>query len=478
MLDAINPHGLPEPAEAEDLAAIRCPDAPSVQQIVAGDLIPPPPVLAMEEPLYLGSDPVSVDRYFDQSIFEQEIEKIWKKTWQWVCREDHIPEPGDFYTYEVAHLSYVVVRQDDMSVRAFVNSCLHRSTKFKRGEGVGSGDNLRCPYHGWTWNNDGTLASVPCAWDFRHVDAKKSNLPEARVGHWGGFVFINPSQDGPDSGGLGLEEFLAPLPEHFRDWDIANRHVAVHVAKELPCNWKTAQEAFLESYHVLETHPQLLKGVGDANVQYDCHSDTVTRFYAASGVNSPHLARPLSEEELLATMILGDKDSRGEGLTVGPGETARTVMARHLRKVMGEAYKCDLSNVSDSEMIDTIEYHVFPNMVLFPGLSLPMVYRFRPIGLDPNRTLFEILFLRPNPQDGRAPEPPEPYRVAENESYATAPGFDPAMGHVYDQDTDNLRAQQAGFRASATGVQQLGNYQESRIRHFQMVVDKYLAAEG
>jgi hypothetical protein len=153
-------------------------------------------------------------------------------------------------------------------------------------------------------------------------------------------------------------------------------------------------------------------------------------------------------------------------------------MARHLRQVMGEAYKCDLSNVSDSEMIDTIEYHVFPNMVLFPGLSLPMVYRFRPIGTDPNRTLFEILFLRPNPEGGRAPEPAEPFHVAEDQSYATAPGFDPAMGHVYDQDTDNLRAQQQGFRASATGVQQLGNYQESRIRHFQMVVDKYLAGEA
>ncbi|MCX7285490.1 MAG: hypothetical protein NTX28_15865 [Novosphingobium sp.] len=50
------------------------------------------------------------------------------------------------------------------------------------------------------------------------------------------------------------------------------------------------------------------------------------------------------------------------------------------------------------------------------------------------------------------------------------------MGHVYDQDTDNLRAQQQGFRASATGVQNLGNYQESRVRHFQMVIDKYLAA--
>ncbi|MDE2618734.1 MAG: aromatic ring-hydroxylating dioxygenase subunit alpha [Sphingomonadales bacterium] len=473
MLSAIKPQGLPTPADSAGLAAARCPDGPSVQQIVAADPCPPPPVLAMEQPAYLGSDPVSVDRYFDSAIFAAEVETIWKRTWQWACREDHIPEPGDYYTYEVADLSYVLVRQADMSVRAFVNSCLHRATKLKRGEGVGYGDALRCPYHGWTWHNDGTLAAVPCAWDFGHVDPARTRLPEARVGHWGGFVFINPSPEGP-----GLDEYLAPLPEHFRDWDIANRHVAVHVAKELPCNWKTAQEAFLESYHVLETHPQLLKGVGDANVQYDCHSDHVTRFYAASGVNSPHLANPLSEQELLATMILGDADSRGDGLDVGPGETARTVMARHLRRIMGEAYRCDLSAVSDSEMIDTIEYHVFPNLVLFPGLSLPMAYRFRPIGRDPERTLFEILFLRPNPSEGPPPAPPEPYHVGEHESYASAPGFDPAMGHVYDQDTDNLRAQQQGFRASATRVQQLGNYQESRIRHFQMVIDKYLAAEG
>ncbi|MFA7585007.1 MAG: aromatic ring-hydroxylating dioxygenase subunit alpha [Novosphingobium sp.] len=467
MSEAILDHGLPVAGELENA---RCP-APSVQEIVAGDVMPPPAILRMEEPVYLGSEPVSVDRYYDQDIFDQELEKIWGRTWQWVCREDHIPEPGDYYTYEVAHFSYIVVRQDDMSVKGFVNSCLHRSTKFKRGEGIGSANSIRCPYHGWEWSNDGSLKAVPCAWDFAHLSQKNMNLPEVRVGHWGGFVFINPSQEGPS-----LEEYLAPLPEHFSDWDMENRFVAVHVAKELPANWKTSQEAFLESYHVLETHPQLLKGVGDANVQYDCHSDHVTRFYAASGINSPHLAKPLSEQELLATMILGDRSTLDPDLVVKEGETARTVMARHLRKVMGEQYKCDLSTVSDSEMIDTIEYHVFPNMVLFPGLSLPMVYRFRPIGSDPNRTLFEILFMRPKPTDGEMPEPPEPYLVREHESYASAPGFDAGMGHVYDQDTDNLRAQQQGFRASRTGVEELGNYQEARIRHFQHVVDKYLAS--
>jgi hypothetical protein len=200
----------------------------------------------------------------------------------------------------------------------------------------------------------------------------------------------------------------------------------------------------------------------------------VTRFYAAGGVNSPHLANPLSEQELINQMLVGDRSVLDDSLTVGEGETARIVMARFLRKVMGDKYKVDLSRFSDSEMIDTIEYHVFPNMVLFPGLSLPMVYRFRPIGMDPNRTLFEILFLRPKPDVGEAPEPAEPFRVREEESYASVPGMDAAMGAVYDQDTDNLRAQQQGFRASRKGRQTLGNYQEVRIRHLNQIVDKYL----
>lgn len=466
MLNAVKPHGLPGAGDAE---TARCP-GPSVQQIVAGDERAPPPVLAREEPRFLGSEDVPLARYFDPDIFAAEIEKIWGRTWQWVCREDHIPEPGDYYTYEVAHLSYLIVRQADGSVKGFVNSCLHRATKFKRGEGIGSSDTIRCPYHGWTWENDGQLKAVPCAWDFAHVDPAGFHLPEVRVGHWGGFVFINPSAEGP-----GLEDYLAPLPQHFKDWDIERRFVELHMAKELPCNWKTAQEAFLESYHVLETHPQLLKGTGDANVQYDIHSDHVTRFYAAGGVNSPHLAQPLSEQELVNTMLVGDRSVLDDSLTVKNGETARIVMARFLRKVLSEKYRADLSKFSDSEVIDTIEYHIFPNMVLFPGVSLPMVYRFRPIGNDPDRTLFELLFLRPVPDDGEAPEPPEPFRIGEDESYSTVPGFDPAFGYVYDQDTDNLRAQQQGFRASRKGKQTLGNYQESRIRHFQMVVDKYLA---
>lgn len=468
MVDAINPHGLPAD-DGREFGEARCP-APSVQEIIQGDAMPAPPVLAHESYEYMGSEDIGYGRYYEQAFFDHEIENIWLKCWQWVCREDHIPEPGDYYVYEVADFSYLVVRQKDGSVKGFVNSCLHRGTKLKRAEGFGSGNDLRCPYHGWTWENDGRLKAVPCAWDFPHVDSAKYGLPQVRVGHWGGFIFINPSDDGPE-----LLDYLAPLPEHFADWGMEDRFVELHMCKELPCNWKMAQEAFLESYHVLETHPQLMTGVGDANVQYDTYGDHISRFYAALGVNSPHLASPLTEQELINQMLVGDRSVLdNDALKVGEGENARIVMARFLRNVMGEKYKTDLSRFSDSEMIDTIEYHVFPNMVLFPGISLPMVYRFRPIGSNPDRTLFEILFLRPKPDKGHAPEPAEPHYVSEHESYSSAPGMDAAFGAVYDQDTDNLRVQQQGVKTSRKHGETLANYQEVRIRHFNRTIDKYL----
>ena len=447
----------------------RCP-GPSMQDIIRGDAVPAPAVLAQEHYQYLGSEDLPFSRYYDPGFFAAEMDKIWARTWQWACREEHIPDPGDYYVYEVGPWSFLVVRMQDGGVKGYVNACLHRGTKLRWTEGPGSASELRCPYHGWTWSLEGELKRVPCPWDFPHVRPEEYRLPEVKVGRWGGFVFINPD---PNAGSL--EDYLGVLPEHFAIWNLEQRYVELHMAKELPCNWKTAQEAFLESYHVLETHPQLMYGVGDANVQYDIYDDHVSRFYAASGVNSPHLENPLDEQQLVDRMMVGDRSVLGDGMIVREGETARIVMARYLRKVLGEKYGAELSRYSDSEVIDTIEYSLFPNMTLFPGLSLPMVYRFRPIGLGPARTLFEILFLRPVPDDGERPPPAEIHHVGEHESYGVVPGMDAALAHVYDQDTGNLRAQQQGFRASRKRGETLGNYQEIRIRHLNQTVDKYLA---
>jgi phenylpropionate dioxygenase-like ring-hydroxylating dioxygenase large terminal subunit len=270
---------------------------------------------------------------------------------------------------------------------------------------------------------------------------------------------------------------MGVMPDHFKDWDLENRFIELHIEKELYANWKTAEEAFMENYHTQEAHPQLRYGNGDEMTQYDIFGDHVSRFYATNGVSSPHLERPLTEQELLDLMLVGDRSVLGDEMNLGKDETARMVMARFLRKVMGDKYKCDLSRFSDTEMIDVIEYHLFPNMILFPGISLPMVYRFRPIGMDPNRSLFEMIILKPVPDDGERPEPAAPYRITENESFTSVPGMDQALGHVFDQDTGILRSQQEGFLAAKKKGETLTNYQEVRVRHVHQTLDKYLNGE-
>jgi nitrite reductase/ring-hydroxylating ferredoxin subunit len=444
--------------------------SPSAQEILRAEGRPVPPVFETEQPRFLGDEDIPFSRYLDPAFFAREMTDMWPNVWQWACREEHIPEPGDYYVYDIGPHSALIVRQEDGSLKAFANSCLHRGTKFRPGSDCGGMDEIRCPFHGWTWSLAGALERVPYDWDVPHLKERDFSLPQISVDIWGGFVFVNFDEDaGP------LADYIAPTPEHLENFRLEDRYVELHIEKELACNWKAAKEAFVENYHTQETHPQLLLGSDDEGTQYDVLGDHVTRFFCLFGVPSRLIDPRPSEQELVDQTLTGDRSLLGDDVIVKEGESARVVMARVLRRQLGEAYGVDLSRYTDTEMIDVSQYGLFPNAIAFPQLSLPMMYRFRPIGNHPERSLFEIVFLRPVPDAGPRPAPAEPIRLKEEESFTTVPGFDPILGHVYDQDTGNLRAQQEGFHASRKPGETLLNYQEIRIRHLHQTLDKYLA---
>lgn len=442
----------------------RCP-GPSTRDIILADGCEVPDALVAESYEFLGDGEIAYDRYTSTDAMQQEMERLWPKVWQWACRIEHVQEPGDFITYDIGRYSVIVTRTEDGRIKAYRNACLHRGTQLKPPASSGAADDLRCPFHGWTWNLDGSLKNIPCRWDFPHVKDEEYGLPEVRVDTWGGFVFVNLDPDCAP-----LIDHLGPLAEHFSDrWDLTDRRIRLHIQKELPTNWKAAQEAFLEAYHVYETHSQALATAGDANAQYDVFCDTVTRFVHTIGTQSPHYEGEQTEQDILDKMRLPEQAS------VPEGKSARSVAADILRRQIGAASGVDLARYSDSEMLDSIEYHLFPNMCLFPGVSLPMIYRFRPVGEDPGRTVFDLLFLDMVPDGTPMDYPPDPVVLGVDASYADAPGMDPGLGAVYDQDTGNLALQYSGFKGSAKRGQTLGNYQEARIRRFHMTLDDYLA---
>lgn len=450
----------------------RCPGAPSTQEIIAKDKVPAPQWARSESYRFLGDEDISKARYIDPEFAKAEFERLWTRTWQFACREEHIPEVGDYYVYDVGPYSFIVTRVTPTEVRAYFNSCLHRGTKLRASGTIGRAKDFQCSFHGWSWNLDGSSKRIVCDWDFPHVDPKKFALPQAKVELLGGFVFINMDPDAPP-----LAEYLgAEAKAHFEAWKLEDRYIYLHVSKRLPANWKLAIEAFQEAYHVIQTHPQVAVSNGDANSQYDVYGDHVNRFISPLGVLSPHLYGKYTEEDVLNQFTLGDSSAvRDVQRKLTDGASARQVMADTFRAMFEKATNTDLSGVSDSELLDCFSYTIFPNTFLFPGISLPMVYRFRPDPRDHRACLYEVMFLRPVPVDGKRPEPAEPIHLGDKQSFTEAEGMDPGFGVILDQDTDNLILQQEGLEASAKQGLTLGNYQEIRVRHFEQAVDKYVS---
>jgi nitrite reductase/ring-hydroxylating ferredoxin subunit len=409
----------------------------------------------------LGHQPLSIERYVSREWHDREVEKMWKRVWQVACREEEIPAVGDSIIYEIADSSLIVVRTGPDSVRAFHNSCLHRG-RLLRDQG-GCVAELRCPFHGFTWDLDGQLTEIPSAWDFGYINRANYRLPEARVTCWDGWVFICMDHEAAP-----LQDYLGDFSEHWSRWPSAGRTTNLHIVKHLKCNWKVSLDAFIESFHVIATHPQLLVSLDDVNTQYDTYEGqpSFNRMISAQAVSSPHLGKPVSEQEIIDSLL-----SEGRGRPeLSAEQTARDVLASVVKRdyslAAGEEIDCTIS-----EAIDAIQYYVFPNFVPWAGLS-PIVYRFRPAGNDPEASIMDIWLLQHDPSEPRR-RPPPPVVLDSDTPFSSVLQLG-RLALIFDQDMANLGPVQRGLRASVRPAVSLATYQESRIRHYSTTLDRYL----
>ncbi len=441
---------------------------PSVQELLDADTRPVPPALRDRSHRPLGTDPVARDRYTSYDWHRLEVERLWRRVWQMACREEDIPEVGDHLVYDIVDDSLIVVRTAPDRIRAFHNSCLHRGTTLCAE--AGNTEQFQCPFHGWTWDLDGRLIGIPSDWDFPQVDPAEFGLPEAHVDTWGGFVFVNLDPDCES-----FDIYLENLPAQFADWSLAERHKAVHVRKTFACNWKVALEGFIESYHVIATHPQILGSTGDANTQYDTWHAVrhVNRMITPFAVASPFVAADTSEQEVAESMLrIGSRGAPVE-VEVPEGVTARAFMAETMRSALGKSFGVDLSDRSDSEMLDAIEYYLFPNFAPWAGVLQGITYRFRPDGDNPDRCQMDIMLLRPISSDDPRPASVAVHELGVDEGFDLAPELGGLVG-ILEQDASNLPRVQRGLKTSGYGKVNLGEYQESRIRHFHQTLGDYL----
>jgi phenylpropionate dioxygenase-like ring-hydroxylating dioxygenase large terminal subunit len=504
----------------------------SYDELLDLDTHPVSDVLRRESRLAPGNTRVPAAAYYAKEWHDLEVERLWSRVWQLACLEAEIPNTGDYYVYDIAHLSFLVVRTGTGEIKAFRNACLHRGRKLRDCDGHGA-KNLRCAFHGWSWQLDGSLREIPCEWDFPDIDQADYDLPEAKVGTWHGFVFINPDRDA-----LPLAEFLGDLDEHFAALPYERRYKAAHVAKIMPVNWKACQDAFMESYHVVATHPTLMPDMGDANSRYDVYGN-YSRAISPRGLESPHLSnmahydRPDDARHFTkwrhpmnghvyerigdGLVRVTDLDGRESTFTddgvwvegpqgqadphlckwIGgpllpgmetlpmmlpdppPGTTnVRAWMADQKRAAIRSLHgdSIDVDAVSDAEMIDAMYYSVFPNWSPW-GCFHELFYRFRPNGDRTDECIFEVMKFQPAPADpALRPAPAKVQWLGVDDDWTFAPQLG-ATVKIFQQDSINLPHVQTGLRAQEQQEVILASYNESKIRHFWENLYRWLGVE-
>ena len=443
----------------------------SYQELLDTEVNPVPDCLREDTSPYLGSDKLSVDRYLSREFHEKEIEHVWKRTWQAVCRDTEISEAGDTFVYDITRFSIIVTRQDNGQLRAFRNACLHRGRQLV--DENGNYENFRCPYHAFTWARDGDFKGAPCSWDFPHVEKDQFGLPEVRVDTWGGWVFINMDRNAQD-----LHDYLGIIPSHFERWKPENAYKMIHVEKVIPCNWKVGWEAFIESYHAVATHPQILKYTDDADSQYDVWEPHVSRTITALGVPSFHL-KDVTDQDVADTMFgVSAMVARPTEAEVPQDMTAREYIGMRNSEEFSPNHDRELASfATNSERMDSILYSIFPNLAPWAGFHPNITYRFRPNGDDHTTALMEIMVICQLATGAERPKDTPVRRLGEDELFSEAPELGVELGTIFDQDLFNMPKIQKGMHNVESGELVLANYHEVRIRHFHQTLDKYINGE-
>ncbi|MFA7603469.1 MAG: Rieske (2Fe-2S) protein, partial [Novosphingobium sp.] len=132
-----------------------------------------------------GTDLLAPERYYDPAFMKREWDGLWTKTWLLAGRVDDIPEPGDFFRFDIGTESFLVMRGTKGDIRVMFNVCQHRGARLVGAE-FGSFNQIRCPYHSWAWTIDGEITHVTDRETFR-PEVLEGSLDLSRVRHavWG-----------------------------------------------------------------------------------------------------------------------------------------------------------------------------------------------------------------------------------------------------------------------------------------------------
>ncbi len=425
--------------------------------------------------LLIGDDDVVPrSRYTSAQFGALEFERLWSRVWQVACREEEVPEVGDFCEYLIGDQSILIVRSAPDAIGGYHNTCLHRGTRLAEGTGHFDSECIRCRYHAWRYDLDGHLIEVVDPDEFAPMpDCVR--LGRVRVDRWGGFVWVSLDPAAPP-----LLEYLDPLPALLAPYHLDRMRIRSYRATILPANWKVVVDAFNEGYHVQGTHPQILPWTDDVSLAYEplgIHSH-YGRLPSARRTLRPSPRLGLRDDEydegdILASLVAGlgalfydDEQALVDKIrsTTEDGETMLGRYQKGRRELLAKR-GVPVEQFSDDQLTSADDVFFFPNMVgpIYPGTAI--LFRVRPNGLDPDSSIKDTWFLE-------WPRAGETRRRPQRRFYPDWTERD--WGIITNQDYANMEHVQIGMKSRGGPGLRLNRRQEVNILHMHRMIDRYL----
>ncbi|MCF2855954.1 aromatic ring-hydroxylating dioxygenase subunit alpha [Pseudoalteromonas sp. SMS1] len=203
--------------------------------------------------------------YKDEDIHDLEMEKIFKNEWVFIVSEQEINHTGDYFAFTLAGEPIVILRGQDGAVRALSNVCRHRGTMLLD-EGFGNVEkNIVCPYHAWTYSDEGTFKGAPFTGNV-NIDKQAHCLLQFHLESWHGMLFIHLGE--PTNSLLNRLEGIDDYIHHFELAKFEHGYRSDKL-EHWDANWKLAMENAMESYHLFKVHKATLETVTPTRQAFD-----------------------------------------------------------------------------------------------------------------------------------------------------------------------------------------------------------------
>jgi carnitine monooxygenase subunit len=420
-----------------------------------------------------GTAVLDKSRYFSPEFKRLEWERLWTRAWLLAGVSCDIRNVGDYFLFDIGDESIIVIRSET-GLKAFYNVCSHRGSRLLLEE-RGRCTRFVCPFHAWRYGLDGRLVAITDRDTFREeVICHNPGLVEVACGEHAGLVFVSMRDDPPP-----LRESIGLPDGYLEAYSIDRMNVVRHIRTEWLANWKVGVEAFYESYHLHQVHPETRDVMGDLNVQYDLYPNGASRMIVPIGQPTPRRKDQTTVNEALRFMLadvgIDPETFSGTALDVRPA-IQRAKRERAARR--GQ----DFSRLTDNQLTDSWATGIFPNVQIGCHPEGVFVMRFLPHPTDPERFYYDTMTLL-LPVSSDKPEAPAWMGIPDGTDISgnTRPACEhlglegaASLGLVLEQDSKLLPTVQAGMRSRAFRGQLWGE-QEQRLRHFHAELDRYLS---